>query len=223
MADKRVPLVTGEFYHVYNRGVAHQPTFLTKRNYDQALLTLSYYRFRKPPARLSRFKELPRGRRQELLVELGRSEDAHVKIISFVLMPNHFHFLLKQTQDRGISTFLSKFTNSYTKYFNTKQGRVGPVFQGVFKAARIETEEQLIHLSRYIHLNPLVSFVVKETEFLSYPRSSLPDFIRGESSLVWVNSVLEHFSSPKDYKKFVLDQIDYGRKLEQIKHLMLEK
>lgn len=222
MADKRAPLVTGEFYHVYNRGVAHQPTFQTKGDYDQALLALSYYHFRKPSVRLSRFKELSRERRQQLLIELEESENTHVKIIGFVFMPNHFHFLLEQTQEGGISTFLSKFSNSYTKYFNAKNKRVGPVFQGVFKVVRIETEEQLVHLSRYIHLNPLVSFVVKENEFLSYPWSSLPNFLRGESSLVWMDPVLGYFSSPKSYEEFVLDQIDYGRKLEQMKHLAID-
>ena len=84
-------------------------------------------------------------------------------------MPNHFHLLLKQTIDNGISHFLSKFTNSYTKYFNTKYNRVGPVFQGVFKSVHIESDEQLMHLSRYIHLNPVVSAVVEKQNLLSYP------------------------------------------------------
>lgn len=221
MADRRTPLVTGEFYHIYNRGVARQPTFLTKNDYEQALLTLSYYHFVNPPMRLSRFKGLAQKERDAVLEKL-RGSAKHVEIISFVFMPNHFHFLLRQSAENGISTFLSQFTNSYTRYVNTKHNRVGAMFQGVFKSVHVESDEQLIHLSRYIHLNPVVSSVVLENKLLSYPWSSLPDYIKGESSLVWLNPVLEHFYSPKEYEKFVFDQVDYGKKLENIKHLTLE-
>lgn len=146
----------------------------------------------------------------------------HAEIVSFVFMPNHFHFLLKQNEENGISIFLSIFTNSYTKYFNTKRNRVGPVFQGVFKSVHIESDEQLIHVSRYIHLNPVTSFIIDESELFSYPWSSLPDYLKGESSLVNVGIVLKQFSSIDGYKNFVLDRIDYAKKLERIKHLVLD-
>lgn len=146
-----------------------------------------------------------------------------VEIISYVLMPNHFHLLIRQTSDNGISTFIRRSINSYTRYLNTKRSRVGPLFQGAFKAVRVEDDEQLIHLSRYIHLNPLVSFVVKESEFRNYPWSSLPDYLKGQSNLIDVDMVLGHFSSPKSYEKFIFDQADYAKELEKIKHLKLEK
>lgn len=222
MAQRRIPLVTGEFYHVFNRGVARQPIFLSKYDYQQALLALSYYRFVKPPMRLSRFKSLSLIERDKLLKNLETTEKL-AEIISYVFMPNHFHFLLKQTADNGISTFLSNFSNSYTKYFNTKHNRPGPLLQGVFKAVHIESDEQLIHLSRYIHLNPVATAVIRESELFSYPWSSLPDFIKGESSLVFMEPVLAHFSSSEDYEKFVSDQIDYAKQLERIKHLLLEE
>ena len=138
-------------------------------------------------------------------------------------MPNHFHFLLKQIAENGISIFVSKFTNSYTKYYNTKRSRTGPMFQGVFKSVYVESDEQLIHLSRYIHLNPVASVIIKDAELLSYPWSSLRDYLRGKPSLLYIEPVLNHFSSSNDYKNFVLDRIDYAKQLEQIKHLTLEK
>jgi len=221
MSYRRTPLVNEEFYHIFNRGVAKQPTFLNQYDYEQTLLALSYYRFAKPPMRLSRFKELSRQQRNELLDRLQTTKK-HVEIVCFVLMPNHFHFLLKQISENGISMFLSKFTNSYTKYFNTKRSRVGPVFQGVFKSVHIESDQQLLHVSRYIHLNPVVSFVIKDVDLLSYPWSSLPDYLKGRSSLVHMEPVLGNFSSTNDYKNFILDRIDYAKQLEQIKHLVLE-
>jgi putative transposase len=222
MADIRIPLVNGEFYHVYNRGVAKRPTFLNKRDYEQTLLTIIYYRFFNTPMKLSRLKELSIDERENLLIKMEASSKPLIKIVSYVLMPNHFHFLLYQATDGGISKFLSTFANSYTKYFNTKYERVGPLFQGLFKSVRIEGDEQLLHVSRYIHLNPVISYVIKESDLVSYRWSSLPAFLKKESSFVWTDPILENFSSPMEYKKFVLDQIDYGKKLEEIKHLILE-
>lgn len=137
-------------------------------------------------------------------------------------MPNHFHFLLKQIAEDGISNFLSKFTNSYTRYFNTKHQRVGPLFQGAFKAVHIETDEQLIHLSRYIHLNPVSSIVIPKKDLLTYPWSSLPAYIHSNTRIVNTVPVLNHFSSVEDYKLFQLDHISYAKELEKIKHLRLE-
>lgn len=197
------------------------PTFLSKTDFKQAMLSLSYYRFVNPPMRLSRLKELSYEERDKVLDEV-QTADKYVEIISFVLMPNHFHFLLKQIKDNGVSSFISQFTNSYTRYFNTIHERVGPIYQGVFKSVHVETDEQLIHLSRYIHLNPLVSNIVKKQELRSYPWSSFPDFLRGQSNLVWLAPVLEHFSSTQQYEAFVFDHIQYARELERIKHLILE-
>ncbi|KKQ34050.1 MAG: hypothetical protein US51_C0054G0003 [Microgenomates group bacterium GW2011_GWA2_37_6] len=137
-------------------------------------------------------------------------------------MPNHFHILVQQITNGGISKFLKLITDSYTRYFNTKSERVGPLFQGAFKAVRIENDDQLIHVSRYIHLNPLVSYVVREKDFLEYPWSSLRNYISGDFQFVNPEIVLANFKSPQDYLRFVMDQKDYGKELEKIKHLTLE-
>lgn len=186
------------------------------------LLTLSYYRFTKPPMKLSRFKELSKEEQESYLIELEDKNEKLVTLVAFALIPNHFHLLLRQEKDNRISIFVSKATNSYTKYFNTKKERVGALFQGVFKAIHVETDEQLLHLSRYIHLNPLVSFVVREKDFLSYSWSSLSGYLKGELTLVDSKPVIAHFSSPLKYQEFVLDQADYAKHLEEIKHLTLE-
>ncbi len=222
MADRHFPITTGYFYHIFNRGVAKQPTFLSKKDYEQAILALSYYRFKNVPIKLSRFKELSFEERNKLMSRLEENDESLVKIISFVLMPNHFHLLLQQSQDRGIATFIAKFSNSYTKYFNTKQARIGPIFQGVYKAVLVETNEQLIHLSRYIHLNPVVSLVINERSLFTYPWSSLPIFLNPQPSFVYYNPVMEHFANSRNYEIFLRDQVDYGRQLEQIKHLLWE-
>lgn len=222
MPGRAIPLATGEFYHIYNRGIASQPTFLRKIDYKQSLLTLEYYRFATPPVRLSLFKELSREQKQYLIADLNKKNKTLVDIVCFVFMPNHFHLLLHQKVDQGISVFLSRFANSYTRFLNTANRRSGPVFNGVFKAVHISTTEQLLHVSRYIHLNPLVGYVVTEPAFLDYPWSSLPQYGLNTPSFVNTKPVLSHFASPQAYRQFVLDQADHGKKLEHIKHLTLE-
>lgn len=138
-------------------------------------------------------------------------------------MPNHFHLLLKQVAAGGISQFMRKVADGYTRYFNTKHLRIGPIFQGAFKAVHVSSDEQLLHVSRYIHLNPLVSAVVKENNFLNYPWSSLINYIdTPSSSFINPEPILQSFKSPKKYLEFVMDQAEYGKRLEEIKHLILE-
>jgi len=131
--------------------------------------------------------------------------------------------LKDQLKDNGIVKFMAKFTNSYTKYFNTKRERVGPLFQGVFKAVHVGYDEQLLHLSRYIHLNPVLGFIAKVEELESYPWSSYPEYLgKVSSNLVNKAEILTFFKGPSEYEKFVLDQADYAMKLKTIEHLRID-
>lgn len=218
-----MPLANDEHYHVYNRGVALQPTYLFKKDYERFLLCLSYYRFGDIPFKLSRLLQIPKEEREQILTRLETTNNKIIELIAFCLMPNHFHLLLKQIATGGISRFLKLIADSYTRYFNTRHERVGPLFQGAFKAVHIENNEQLLHLSRYIHLNPFVSFLIKEENFINYPWSSLSAYLQADSIFVNPQIILNNFKSPQGYLEFVMDQADYGKELERIKHLVLEK
>jgi len=135
-------------------------------------------------------------------------------------MPNHFHILAKQIRDNGISTFLSKLSNSYTKYFNTRYKRVGPLFQGSFKAVRIENDDQLLHVSRYIHLNPLIDYLTRNLRM--YPYSSYPEFLDVTKGFSQKDVILNNFSKRSSYEKFVLNQEDYGRTIKHIEKQLLD-
>jgi putative transposase len=220
---RKVVFANNQIYHVYNRGVERRPIFLNKREFDRAVITISFYRFAGLPLRLSKFLILPTLQQQELIDKLKKSGEKRVEIIAFCLIPNHFHFLLKQTKDNGISSFLSDFTNSYSKYFNGKYKRVGPLFQGLFKAKRVETDEQLIHLSRYIHLNPVTSYLVKEKKLREYTWSSYREYLGlNFETICNTQEVLDQFPSREKYERFVYDQMAYARELEKIKHLLIE-
>jgi putative transposase len=233
MPGREIPLVTNEIYHVLNRGVASQPTFQNKKDYSRAIETFLYYqnkqvcfwRNKKLPLRYSKFLSLSNSQRAQILGKLASDKQFLAEIVAYCFMPNHLHFLLKQISENGISKFMSNFTNSYTRYFNTKTKRNGPLFQGKFKAIRVETDEQLLHLSRYIHLNPYSSYVIKNLKDLeTYPYSSLPEYLaKSQTNFCSKEIILHNFKNKSSYQKFVFDQADYQRKLEEIKHLLLEE
>jgi len=219
-----VVLTENETYHIFNRGLDRRPVFLNHWDFVRAWKTLDFYRFKNTSLNLAKVLVMGKEDKEKFFSNLRKDSNKQVEVISYCFMPNHFHFLLKQKQKEGISTFLSNFTNSYTRYFNARHKRRGRLFEGVFKAVRIETEEQLMHVSRYFHLNPVVSLVIKECELGDYNWSSFPEYL-GECQGIEIcdkEIVLSGFSSKEDYRTFVHDRIEYGQKLESIKHLLLE-
>lgn len=211
MPYRKVPLATGEYYHVFNRGVARTPIYINARDYTRFIQVLSYYRYAGIQQKFS----------AGATISIGEDNPRLVDIIAYCLMPNHFHLLIKQKVENGIVHFISNLCNSYSKYFNTKNKRVGTLFQGPFKAVHIETEEQLLHVNRYIHINPLVSFIVKDIN--AYRWSSFSEYLGdGESNLCEKDIIMHNFSTSDLYKKFVLDQVDYAKKLSEIKHLLID-
>lgn len=223
MPGRRFPLVTDQVYHVFNRGINHQPTFTDAFEYKRAIAVIDYYRFANPPLKFSVLLKLSQENRTQILTDMKTDYSKLIEILSFCLMPNHFHFLLKQVQDNGISKFLSNFQNSYTRYFNTKNERDGAMFLGQFKAVLVETDEQLMHVSRYIHLNPTTSYVVKDFDsLLNYPWSSLPEYLNNKPKICEISTIMEIFGKPANYERFLEDQVEYQRELSKIRHLVLE-
>lgn len=223
MPKRKVTLVTNHFYHVFNRSVGRAPIFANKRSLGRALATLSYYRNKTTPLPFSKFLRLPYPEQMQLLKKLDAQRDYPTEIVCFCLMPNHYHLLLRQTENGGVETFIRIFQDSYAKYFNTRYERNGPLFGSRFKAVLVENKEQLIHLSRYVHLNPYTSAIVrKKKELLTYPWSSLPEYLGHAKGFCSPGTVISTFESPIHYQQFVLDRADYQRKLEEIRHFILE-
>lgn len=222
MGHRKTILATNEIYHVYNRGVEKRPLFLTKWDYNRFLDLINYYRFINCPVKYSLFKNLPREERERIFENLNKKVETWVDILAFCLMPNHIHFLIKQLNNHGISKFMAKITNSFSHFFNIKQDRVGHLFQGNFKVKRIESDEQLIHVSRYIHLNPVIGHILNFDELENYEYSSYPEYTGKKTRFCNTNLVLSYFKNQDAYKKFVKDQADYQKHLEEIEHLVLE-
>lgn len=209
---RKIPLVTGEFYHVFNRGVAKMQIYNSSYDYTRFLKTMVYYSIKGPKPRFSIFSPTTN--------MIDRSKKI-VEVICYCLMPNHFHLLLKQLEDDGITEFMSKLSNSYTKYINIKNNRVGPLLQGDFKSVHIGDDGQLLHVNRYIHLNPLVGYVTEDLD--NYKWSSYPGYISlVKEEICLKDIIMSNFKSKENYKAFVLDHVDYAQKLESIKHLLFD-
>ncbi len=223
MSNPRRIVFRNEYiYHIFNRGIEKRPTFKDIREFNRTLKLLKFYRHKEIPTRFSQVIQQPEEIRSRILQDIYRSEKI-VEILCYCLMPNHFHLILKQKCDSGITKFMSNFTNAYTKYFNTKNKRVGPLFQGIFKSVIVEDDEQLMHLTRYVHLNPFTSSLVTIDKIENYIWSSYPEYLYPTEYKITDNAlILEMFKSIDMYKHFVLDEADYFKKIDKIKHLTLE-
>jgi len=219
MAYRNVILATNETYHVVNRSLEGLSLFKNKRAYQRFINLLGFY-YRTPPVRFSYFNRADKENKIKINETMVHTEK-QVDIIAFCLMPNHFHLILRQHKENGISSFVSKVENGYARFFNIQNNRKGGIFESAFYAGRIENQEQLDHISRYIHLNPLVSFLVKKENLAEYPWSSFGDYL-GKKIHPWIKSniVLASFKNSKKYFDFVMNQADYQIKLNKIKHLI---
>ena len=201
------------YYHIFNRGVEKRKIFLDDQDYKM----FSYYLFvyLKPLDEiLLAYPRLP------IRLQAKNLSD-EIDLISYCLMPNHFHLLLKQRTKNGFSKFIKQITNAYTEYFNKKYERTGSLMQGTFKSVKVNTDQQLIHLSRYIHLNPIVDNVVDE--LTAYPWSSYKDIISSKpKSLCKIEITLNLSGSAGNYEKFVKDQIDYAKELKKLEGLTVD-
>lgn len=224
MPYRKQPIVPGQIYHVFNRSIAKQPIFLNEKDYQRFLDTIDFYRFTSTRLRFSFFNRLNIKEKETFLHKLITEGEKQLVIFAFCLMPNHFHFLLRGLTEEGIKKFTANLQNSYAKYFNTKRKRSGALFQEMFRAVRVESDEQFIHVSRYIHLNPYSSFIIRNLDQLkTYPWSSLIDYL-GDFNFSFLDKNLlnSFFPTISKLETFIFDQADYQRHLEEIKHLAIE-
>lgn len=180
---KKPQFTEGPIYHIYNRGVEKRNVFLRDRDYlrfihdlyefnDADSVSNLWYYFNPKTSEVEPHY-IPKERKQRKLL---------VEIFAFVLMPNHYHLILRQLRKNGIVDFMQKL-GGYTMYFNKVNRRVGPLFQGSFKAVLVEKTPQFIYLPLYVHANPLKIYrgstsLDKTMKFLeAYRWSSFPDYI----------------------------------------------
>lgn len=171
--------VESGLYHVYNRGVEKRDVFLDDQDYTVFLSLLKMYLSPQEVPFTHPLAELPNLKPSRL--RPLKSFFGEVELFAYCLLPNHFHFLIKQNTKDGMQKLMQALLTNYSTYFNKKYERVGPLFQGPYKAVLIETEPYLLHLSRYIHLNPPVT----GRGLVTYAYSSYPYYL-GYKNAIWI-------------------------------------
>ncbi|MCX6755686.1 MAG: transposase [Candidatus Nomurabacteria bacterium] len=200
---RNIQISVGEYYHILNRGVNKQIIFHDKNDYSRFLFLILYFQ---SPVNFQNIGRISKDIFvQHSVLNIDKIiKDRYVELISFCLMSNHFHLIVKEEVEGGISQYMQRVLNAYTKYFNKKYQKSGHLFQGPYKAIHIIDDTYLLHLSAYIHRNPreIKDWFKKEEEYLW---SSYQDFIKENrwNNLLVPNIILEQFKNKEDYKKFV--------------------
>lgn len=217
-------LVTGEVYHIFSRSIANFIIFNNDYDYERMRQLFQYYKINNDNIKYSDFvnyKFVDSGGFYNTFNEIKKNKEQLVQIIAYHLMPTHIHLVLKQLQDKGISQYMKNVLDSYSKYFNVQHKRKGPLWESRFKNVLVKNDEQLLHLTRYLHLNSTTAMIVdhpEDWEFSSYKEylSEIDD----NSAICQFNDILE--INPSQYRKFVNDRISYQRELAKIKNLILD-
>ena len=207
-------------YHIFNKTVNEQRVFDSSIYCNKFLDIIEYYRSSKAKISYSRIKNFELDFQKKLHKKILLKKYFNVEIFSFSLMPNHFHFLLQQKKDNGIPIFMADILNSFTRFYNIKNKKLGPLFLPRFKSRKITSDEIAKHVSRYIHLNHLTSGMLKKIgELINYPWTSLPEYISDKKGICSTKFILDLFDGNKDrYRKFLENNIDYQKSLSLIKH-----
>jgi putative transposase len=180
-----------QVYHLYNRGVNRANIFSTAENYRYLL-------------------------RQVKDVQT----DIPVTIFAYCLMPNHYHFVIRQDGDVSLSEFIGRLFKRYTQAYNRQQRRTGPLFAGRFRSIHVDADEYLIHLARYVHLNPVEAGLCRYPQ--EWPYSNYLEWIEQRNGTLidraWVR---QYFPTPESYIKFVESELPTQME-ERLKPYLLE-
>jgi putative transposase len=198
----------GEYYHVFNRGMHKQDVF--KNDTDRLRFLFLVLIFQGEVVLKNISREVRQNVQSSTLhinrdLENDALKSRAVELVSFCLMPNHFHLIIKELKDGAIAKYMQRLLTAYTKYFNTKYDHTGHLFQGSYKSVWISDDRQLMHLSAYIHKNSRELKNWKGREGF-YPWSSYQDYLSANrfGELLATGVVMDRYKKDEHaYEKFV--------------------
>lgn len=220
MNIRKDPLVNEQYYHIINRSIAQYKVFNDRQDYLRIIELIDLCSFTEFLYKYSDFLELTNQFRIQFISRLKTQSPKFVEIIAYCIMPTHIHLLLKQNKENGISKYMAKVLNSYSRYFNIRHQRIGPLWEGKFKNILVKDDEQMLHLTRYLHLNPVSAGLVKKPEDWEF--SSYHEYVDNREGATICDFETIINTTPKQYKKFVHDRINYQKQLSLIKKLLID-
>lgn len=186
MPNRSDEFAPGHYYHIYNRGVGKGLIFFNPGNYEYCLRLIKRYYQR-----------------------------YGVSVIAYCMMPNHYHFFLRQETDQPLSLFIRVLFNAYVQALNRQQNRKGTLFEGRFRHVLVDRDEYLLHLCRYIHLNPVKAYLVSRPE--DWPYSNYLDWIGQRPGTLKDEALIRNFfPAVETYRQFVCDYQDEQKARELI-------
>lgn len=196
------------YFHIYNRGNDKNNIFIDREDFQLFILKINQNLF-------------PSIYKPKRLYSAPIPDDSF-SLISYCLMPNHFHLLIRQDEEIPVSKLILKVCTGYSKYFNKKYNRVGHVFQDQFKQACVDNDDYLRWLSAYIHQNPKVAGLINSPA--DYKWSSYADYTGSSGGLILCDKkiVLGQFSGVKEYSSFVEESYEIIKSKKQEQNLFLD-
>ncbi|OGI71376.1 hypothetical protein A3B84_00770 [Candidatus Nomurabacteria bacterium RIFCSPHIGHO2_02_FULL_35_13] len=210
MALRKQSFASGEYYHLYNRGTEKRVIFMNKKDYEHFLFLMYVCN----TTRSIELRYIGKNfDRKEIIVGIG----------AYCLMPNHFHILIREKTDGGISKYMLKLLTSYTMYFNKKYKRTGKLYEGKFKSNHVSGNNYLKYLYSYIHLNPakLIDKNWKENKakninnllnyVFEYLYSSLKEYMDSKFKIINPTFFPTYFKKPIDHKKELFEWLNFNK------------
>lgn len=234
---RKEKFVPGEYYHIYTRTILKSPEF---KNYGNANRLAQAFLLGNSTMSSQAFNYLRNNRNPifEKAVEIARQGKRLTDIISYSIMPDHYHLLLREKSEGGITDFIRRCNTSIAKYINTKFNRTGPLFEGNFKSKHVGSNEYLLHLSVYIHLNPLDFLSNKDWRFnkiknwqsekeklLNYPLTSLMAFLKKDhlNQIISGEKIITgQFKNCEEYEEYLRDWAVNTSELEKINDFVID-
>jgi len=204
----------GEYFHICNKSISNYHIFRKNKSIERFLLAVNYYNNQEVNVSLSK------ALRDELILPeiMEKRNNGIFSLLAYCVMPDHYHLLLRMISDYSLAKFMNNIEGSYSHYYNLLNMRKGPLWQSRFRASIIEDNETLLHVHRYIHLNPTTAGLVDKP--IKWPWSSYRYFIKDRQALSIHKEI--SITSVAIYKQFVNNQINYQRTIKGIRRKLLE-
>lgn len=225
---RKEKFLLGEYYHIYSRIILNVPEFENKDNANKLAQTFLLANSTNSGKAFDYLRNNINISLKDAL-KISKSGEKLTEVLCYAIMPNHYHFLVKEIREKGITDFIRKCNTSIAKYINTKTGRKGPLFESRFKSKHIHSNDYLLRLSVYINLNPLDFLIGKDwrenkikdwesarKKILNYPWSSAKHFISSSTPdfdediysniLSGMDMITSQFNNKNDYERFLRER-----------------
>ena len=210
---RKVQFANGEYYHLFNRGVDKREIFLDQKDLDRFLQSMSEFNTLIPIGGIYAASFHKNNSLRNLVSKTGKL----VNFICYCLCPNHYHFILRQSTDRGIEKFMHRLGLGYTNYFNKKHQRTGSLFQGTFKANHVDSNEYLLYASAYVNLNYKVHQLTS-----GFSCSGWEDYIQSQRKNKFCDTdvILNQFANVSEYKNFAENIVLIARERKELEKII---